>query len=47
MFKTEGWKTSRVKCDLCAEEWNAVHHVDTEKVQCPMCYNVTFYEVVE
>lgn len=40
------WCGSRVKCDLCNHEWVAVYKCDCEKLECPNCRNISFYEVI-
>ena len=39
-----GWVGDKVKCDLCSNEWIAVYHEDSEKLECPNCGNMANYE---
>jgi len=38
------WKGNKVKCDLCAHEWVAVHHASCDKLECPNCRNMAYFE---
>jgi hypothetical protein len=38
------WIVEEVKCDLCAHEWIAVHHIKSEKLECPNCENLAYFE---
>lgn len=42
-----GIDDSPVKCDLCGHIWNAPREYDTEKVECPNCEQLTFFEEIE
>ena len=37
------WCSTGIKCDLCGNEWIAVHHVYTQKLECPKCGNMTIF----
>ena len=37
------WTITRVTCDLCGQEWVAVHHIKANKLECPNCNNMTIY----
>ena len=45
--KQKKWKGSKVKCDLCGREWIAVFHIDCEKLECPDCHNMAYYEIIK
>jgi hypothetical protein len=47
MFKTEGWISSLVECDICTYQWVAVFHEDTERLECPNCETVRHFEPIE
>lgn len=40
----EGWIGENVECDLCGHKWIAVYHEDSERLQCPNCYNMVHFE---
>lgn len=35
---------SNVKCDLCSHEWVAVRPLGLEKLECPNCANIVYFE---
>ena len=37
------WCATTVKCDLCGHEWSAVHHIDSARLECPNCRNMTIF----
>lgn len=41
---TNGWESSKVRCDICSHEWIAVRPDNTPKLECPNCHNVAYYE---
>jgi ribosomal protein S27E len=42
-----GWIGGRIKCDVCSNEWLAVYHNTSEKLECPNCENMVTYELIE
>jgi len=40
------WRSAKVKCDLCNHERIAVYHVDSEKLECENCGNMSYFEEV-
>jgi len=43
----EGFCACKVKCDLCQFQWLATYPVNCEKLQCPKCFFITTFEIVE
>lgn len=43
----EKLEVSQVKCDLCSKEWTAVRPLGTEKLECPNCENIVYFENIE
>lgn len=41
------WAGSKVKCDLCSNIWIAVFEVTCEKLECPNCKNIVYYEILD
>lgn len=41
------WEASLVRCDLCSHEWVAVRPLGLEKLECPNCENMVYFENVE
>lgn len=41
-----GYETSRVKCGICSYKWTAVRPINTDKLECPHCGRLYFYEVI-
>lgn len=39
------WAASIVECDLCGYEWIAVFDPECEKLECPNCGNMVYYEL--
>jgi hypothetical protein len=39
------WVASVIKCDFCGHVWNAVHHIESERLECPRCHNMTRYDL--
>lgn len=39
------WSEERVKCDLCSYNWVAVYPQDIERLECPNCSNMVYYEI--
>lgn len=37
------WATTSINCDLCGHKWRAVHHIDSDRLECPNCKNMTIY----
>ena len=37
-------EASEVRCDLCSYEWIAVRPVGLDKLECPNCGNVSYFE---
>lgn len=37
-------EVSKVKCDLCGYEWIAVRPEGVEKLECPNCNNIGYFE---
>lgn len=44
---TTGYEVSLVKCDLCGHKWVAVRSPETEKLECPKCGNIVYYENIK
>lgn len=44
MQEEESYEYSKVKCDLCGYHWIAVRPIDTPKLECPNCGNVSYFE---
>ncbi len=44
MNKKKGWIAESVKCDLCSHEWVAVRHDNSERLECPNCKNMVYFE---
>lgn len=40
----EQYKVSMVKCDLCNHKWTSVRPKDTEKLECPNCLVIGYFE---
>lgn len=40
----KNWIGSKVKCDLCGYAWVAVYHKSSEKLECPNCKNMVYYD---
>jgi hypothetical protein len=38
------WISENVKCDLCSHKWIAVYHCDSDKLECPNCENMVYFE---
>jgi hypothetical protein len=47
MSNRERFESEIVKCDLCSFVWVAVMPVNTEKLECPKCENICYYEKLE
>jgi hypothetical protein len=41
------WKTARVECQICKEEWIADYPEGTQKLECPNCRNMTEIIIIE
>ena len=37
------WNATVVRCDLCGYKWTAVHHIDSDRLECPNCRNMTIF----
>ena len=37
------WTTGEVKCDLCGHKHISVHHIESERLECPNCGNMTIF----
>lgn len=35
------WQATRMDCDACGHEWAAVHPVEAEYLECPVCHHMT------
>lgn len=44
--KKDPHEVSTVKCDLCDNQWVAVRPVGVDKLQCPFCMNMVYFENV-
>lgn len=42
----ELWVTEKVKCDLCGRIWIAVYIYTTEKLECPNCHHMVYFESI-
>ena len=42
----EGWIGGNVKCDLCGQEWLAVYHESSDKLECPHCKQMNYFEPI-
>lgn len=38
------WTNTEVKCYLCGHKWIAVHHIESERLECPRCHNITIFD---
>ena len=38
---------SAVQCDLCGHKWVAVFFADSDKLECPNCKNMAFFNIIE
>lgn len=38
------WTNTEVKCDLCGHKWIAVHHIKSERLECPRCHNMVIFD---
>lgn len=38
------WTNTEAKCDLCGHKWIAVHHIKSEKLECPRCNNMVYFK---
>jgi len=47
MEEETGWLGESVVCDLCGHEWVAVYHEDCDKLECPNCENMVYFDVRE
>lgn len=45
--KETGWLVQRIKCDLCGYISLSVHHQDCDKLECPNCNHMSYYEIIE
>lgn len=46
MEEDKGWLAGKVKCDLCSHNWIAVYHESSDKLECPNCTNMVYFECV-
>lgn len=37
------WTNTEAKCDLCGHKWIAVHHIESERLECPRCNNMVIF----
>lgn len=37
------WTNTSVNCDLCRHKWQAVHHIESDRLECPNCNNMTIF----
>lgn len=44
-MKDKGWIGAIVECDLCTNKWTAVYHEDCDKLECPNCGNMVYFEI--
>ena len=40
----KAWISTPVKCDLCGHKWVAVHHIESDRLECPRCHNMTIFD---
>ena len=40
------WVKENVKCDICENEWYALHIEGAEQLQCPNCKQMAYHTVV-
>jgi len=45
--KNTGWIGSKVICGTCNNEWIAVFHSTTDKLECPNCTNLSSFEIIK
>ena len=38
------WTNTEAKCDLCGHKWIAVHHIESERLECPRCHNMVIFD---
>lgn len=38
------WTNTDAKCDLCGHKWSAVHHIESERLECPRCHNMAVFD---
>ncbi|MFT6879105.1 MAG: hypothetical protein ACJARG_000029 [Arcticibacterium sp.] len=43
----ENWANEIVKCDLCTTEWNAAYETSCDRLECPSCGNMVYFEIVD
>lgn len=43
-INNKGWIGNKVKCDLCSYVWTAVYHEGCDKLECPNCNNLSYFE---
>lgn len=45
--KNTGFIGSKVRCGTCNNEWIAVFHSSTDKLECPNCVNISSFDIVK
>ena len=40
------WKADVLECDLCNYNWVAVYVDGTDRMQCPNCNNMVYYNII-
>lgn len=43
----ETWDASLVECDLCSHDWVSVRPFGLEKLECPNCENMVYFENIK
>lgn len=46
-YESDPHEVSKVKCDLCGFGWIAVRPEGLEKLECPNCANMVYFENIE
>ena len=37
------WKGGAVECEMCAHQWVACYHMDSEMLECPNCQDMVYF----
>ncbi len=46
MKDEKGWRSEKVKCDLCGFTWIAIYHESCDKLECKNCNNMVYFEII-
>jgi hypothetical protein len=41
------WTAAFVQCNCCSHEWVAVYIINTQRLECPNCYNLTLFNILK